>query len=59
VGKQLAFISKQKITKEELSMANLKLKSVRVLQIREAFQRIYTAENTEEFEGLLNHKLHK
>jgi transposase len=25
------------------------------LQIREAFQRIYTAENTEEFEGLLNH----
>jgi hypothetical protein len=35
-------------------MANLKLKSVRVLQIREAFQRIYTAENTEEFEGLLN-----
>jgi hypothetical protein len=36
-------------------MVNLKLKSVRALQIREAFQRIYTAENTEEFEGLLNH----
>jgi hypothetical protein len=32
-------------------MVNLKLKSVRALQIREAFQRIYTAENTEEFEG--------
>jgi hypothetical protein len=36
-------------------MVNLKLKSVRALQIREAFQRIYTAENTEEFEGLFNH----
>jgi transposase len=47
--------AKQKITKEKLSMVNLKLKSVRALQIREAFQRIYTAENTEEFEGLLNH----
>jgi transposase len=47
--------AKQKITKEKLSMANLKLKSVRALQIREAFQRIYTSENTEEFEGLLNH----
>ena len=35
-------------------MANLKLKSVRALQIREAFQRIYTAENTEEFEGQYN-----
>jgi transposase len=45
---------KQKIIKEELSMAKLNLKSVRALQIREAFQQIYVAESTEKFEGLLN-----
>jgi transposase len=45
---------KQKGIKEELSLAKLNLKSVRALQIREAFQLIYKAESTQEFEGLLN-----
>lgn len=46
--------AKQKAIKEELSMAKLNLKSIRALQIREAFQQIYTAESIEQFEGLLN-----
>jgi transposase len=45
---------KQKGIKEELSLSKLNLKSMRAMQIREAFQQVYTAENTEEFEGLLN-----
>jgi len=46
--------AKQKVTKEELSLASLNLKSVRAMQIRETFQAIYTAESTEKFESLLN-----
>jgi len=45
---------KQKGIKEELSLAKLNLKSIRAMQIREAFQLIYKADNTKEFEGLLN-----
>jgi len=45
---------KQKEIKEELSMAKLYLKSTRAMQIREAFQLIYKADSTKEFEGLLN-----
>jgi transposase len=45
---------KQKGIKDELSIAKLNLKSIRALQIREDFQQIYTAESTQEFEGLLN-----
>jgi transposase len=45
---------KQKGIKEELSLSKLNLKSMRAMQIREAFQQIYTAERTEEFEGMLN-----
>ncbi|NOQ76205.1 MAG: ISL3 family transposase [Methylococcaceae bacterium] len=46
--------AKQKVTKEELSLAKLNLKAIRAMQIRENFQQIYTAESTEQFEGLLN-----
>jgi len=46
--------AKQKKIKEELSMAKLNLKSIRALQIREAFQQIYVAESIKQFEGLLN-----
>lgn len=35
-------------------MAKLNLKSIRAMQIREAFQQIYVAESTEQFEGLLD-----
>jgi hypothetical protein len=35
-------------------MAKLNLKSIRAMQIREAFQQIYVAESTQQFEGLLN-----
>ena len=45
---------KQKGIKEELSLSKLNLKSMRAMQIREAFQQIYTAERTEKFEGMLN-----
>ena len=45
---------KQKGIKEELSLAKLNLKSIRAMQIREAFQQIYKADSTEQFEGLLN-----
>ena len=45
---------KQKGIKEELSLAKLNLKSIRATQIREAFQQIYKADSTEQFEGLLN-----
>lgn len=45
---------KQKVTKEELSLAKLNLKAIRAMQIRENFQQIYAAESTEQFEGLLN-----
>jgi transposase len=44
---------KQKEIKEELSVAKLNLKSIRAMHIREAFQQVYQAESTEEFEGLL------
>lgn len=46
--------AKQKKVKEELSIAKLNLKSIRAMQIREAFQQIYVAESTEQFEGLLD-----
>ncbi|TXK99683.1 hypothetical protein BMR02_07295 [Methylococcaceae bacterium HT1] len=46
--------AKQKTIKEELSMAKLNLKSIRAMQIREAFKQVYVAESTEQFEGLLN-----
>jgi transposase len=46
--------AKQKVVKKELSLAKLNLKSVRAMQIREVFQQTYLAENTEQFEGLLN-----
>ncbi|WP_221900986.1 transposase [Bathymodiolus platifrons methanotrophic gill symbiont] len=36
--------AKQKTIKEELSMAKLNLKSIRAMQIREAFQQVYVAE---------------
>jgi len=45
--------AKQKVTKKELSLAKLNLKSVRAMQMRENFQQIYAAESTEQFEGLL------
>lgn len=45
---------KQKGIKEELSLAKLNLKSVRAMQIREAFQQIYLAESIVQFKGLLN-----
>ena len=45
---------KQKDIKDELSVAKLNLKSIRAMHIREAFQQIYQAESSEEFEGLLN-----
>jgi transposase len=45
---------KQKVIKEELSLSKLNLKSMRATQMREAFQQIYKADSTEEFEGLLN-----
>jgi len=45
---------KQKGIKEELSLAKLNLKSIRAMQIREAFQLIYKAESAAEFKGLLN-----
>jgi len=46
--------TKQKVTKEVLSLAKLNLKAIRAMQIRENFQQIYAAESTEQFEGLLN-----
>jgi len=46
--------AKQKETKEELSLAKLNLKSVRAMQIRESFQKIYAAESLAQFETLLN-----
>jgi hypothetical protein len=49
---------KQKIIKEELSMAKLNLKSVRALQIREAFQQIYVAESTEISCLIVTHLIH-
>lgn len=45
---------KQKEIKEELSLAKLNLKSIRAMHIREAFQQVYQAESSEQFEGLLN-----
>lgn len=45
---------KQKEIKDELSLARLNLKSIRAMHIREAFQQVYQAESSEEFEGLLN-----
>jgi len=46
--------TKQKATKEELSLAKLNQKAISAMQIRENFQRIYAAESTEQLEGLLN-----
>ena len=40
---------KQKEAKEELKMSGLNLKTMRALNMREAFQQIYTAETIEEF----------
>ena len=45
---------KQKAKKEELELSKLNLKSVRAMNIREAFQQIYSANTAEEFEGLLS-----
>ncbi|MCK5267591.1 MAG: ISL3 family transposase [Spirochaetes bacterium] len=45
---------KQKEIKDELSLAKLNLKSIRAMHIREAFQQVYQAESSEQFEGLLN-----
>jgi len=45
---------KQKEIKDELSLAKLNLKSIRAMHIREAFQQVYQADSTEEFEGLLD-----
>jgi len=44
---------KQLKVREELSMPNLNLKSIKALHIRENFQEIYKAETEEEFENLL------
>lgn len=43
----------QKVTKEELLMPKLNLKSVRAMHIRENFQQIYSASDAAEFEYLL------
>lgn len=46
--------TKQKQKKDELSLPKLNLKSVRAMNIRNAFQLIYLAQTPEEFEELFN-----
>ena len=48
-----ALTSKQKETREELSLPKLNLKSIRAMRIRESFQQIYLADSIEEFQDLL------
>ncbi len=44
---------KQKAIKDELSLANLNLKSIRAMNIRESFQQIYKADSLDSFKQLL------